>query len=177
MWEALYIFKRKTIGTYVVFWNVFQASILFLSSLQRHMVEILSFFVGKKRTTYVLSKSAKLLNSPIIVVKVRVTIANVTWNNLDYSNARMSLNSCESLSRIKGMLTENVYIFQAEIICRNFLYNIARICCRHKALPVNRFHCLANNVFMLTSVDKTNLLLKKLIKEICVTDKKSPNNV
>lgn len=42
-------------------------------------------------------------------------------------------------------LTENIYIFQDEAICNNFLKNIARICCRHKALPVNRFHGSANN--------------------------------
>lgn len=30
-------------------------------------------------------------------------------------------------------------------MCNNFLQNIAKTCCRHKASPVNRFHDSANN--------------------------------
>jgi len=41
-----------------------------------------------------------------------------------------------------------MYIFQDEEICNNFLKNIARICCRHKALPVKRFHGLADNYIL-----------------------------
>lgn len=38
---------------------------------------ILSNTAGQARLTYVASKSAKLLNSAIIVVRIRVTIAKV----------------------------------------------------------------------------------------------------